>query len=334
MATLNDVARAAGLSSSAVSRHLNGRITLPAATRARIEAAIEALDYRPNLLARRLSTGRTEAIGLVTPVIDNPFFSELAAAVERAATERGYAVSITATQGQTDRELAAIQRLHDRHVDGLMLMTERPDDGRLAAALDGLTTVILLDEDVPGPALPRVFVDNAAGAAAATHHLLDIGHRHIGHISGPRGMLSTEERLAGLTQALATQGLAPGPCLFGSYSRAFGLTAARQMLAATPRPTAILGGSDDIAIGVIEVARAMGLSVPRDLSLTGFDDIRYAGLIHPGLTTVRQPVARIGRTAFETLLASLMGDRPEPLTRIPVTLQIRQSTASPKEHIR
>ncbi|SMY07138.1 LacI family DNA-binding transcriptional regulator [Flavimaricola marinus] len=334
MATLSDVARAAGLSPTAVSRHLNGRITLPAETRARIEAAIDALDYRPNLLARRLSTGRTEAIGLVTPEIDNPFFAELAAAVEVAAADHGYAVSITSTRGDPARETAAIERLRDRHVDGLMLMTGTPQDGTLAAALEGLTNVLLLDEDIPGPDLPRLFVDNTAGARAATRQLIELGHRHIAHISGQRGVSSVEQRYAGYLEALAEAGLSAGPCAFGRYRREFGEVAAREMLAADPRPTAIVTGSDEIAIGVMTVARQNGLTLPADLSLTGFDDILYAALIDPPLTTVRQPVAEMGRIAFDTLLASLNGEEVPRLTILPVTLQIRNSTASPKGLVR
>ena len=135
MPTLSDVASAAGLSPTTVSRYLSGSIVLPQTTRERIDAAIAALDYRPNLLAKRLSTGRAEAIGLVTPEIDNPFFAELAAAVESEAEKHGYAVSMSSTQGDPAREIGAVRRMRDGHVDGMVLIPGRPDDGTLAALL-------------------------------------------------------------------------------------------------------------------------------------------------------------------------------------------------------
>lgn len=337
MANLNDVARVAGLSPTAVSRHLNGHITLPEATRARIDAAVAELDYRPNQIARRLSTGRSEAISLVTPSIDNPFFAELAAAVEVAATEHGYAVSITSTRGDPVRELDAIQRLRDKQVDGLMLMIDCPQDpkGPVARAIETLNTVILLDEDIEGLNVPRIFANNTAGGYAATRHLVEQGHKDIAHISGPEGMFSVVRRYQGYCDALAEAGLPIGPRLFGEYTRDFGRSASREVLSKTTnsqRPTAIVTGSDAIAIGVLETAKDMGLSVPDDLSLTGFDDVTYAALLAPALTTIRQPVAQMGRLAFETLLGQMNGAPIPPTALLDVTLQIRDSTCPPKGH--
>jgi len=335
MANLSDVARAAGLSTTAVSRHLNGHITLPEATRKRIDAAVAVLDYRPNPTARRLSTGRSEAIALVTPSIDNPFFAELAAAVEVAATEHGYAVSITSTRGDPKRELDAIQRLREKQVDGLMLMIDCPQDptGPVARAIETLDTVILLDEDIEGLNVPRILADNRSGGYAATRHLLDQGHRDIAHISGPKAMFSVAGRYQGYCDALAEAGLPKGACIFGEYTREFGRSASRKLLSEqlnTQRPTAIVAGADAIAIGVLETAKDMGICVPDELSLTGFDDVTYAALLAPALTTVRQPVALMGHLAFETLLAQMNGDPIPPTALLDVTLQIRDSTCPPK----
>lgn len=339
MANLNDVARAAGLSTTAVSRHLNGHITLPEATRARIDAAVAALDYRPNQMARRLSTGRSEAISLVTPSIDNAFFAELAAAVEDAAAEHGYAVSITSTRGDPIRELDAIQRLRDKQVDGLMLMIDRRQDptGPLARAIEELKTVILVDEDIPSLTVPRIFVDNKSGVYAATNHLIEQGHSRISHISGPECLFSVEGRAQGYRDALAASGLQEGPCRFGSYTRDFGRSAALDILSqcdARNRPTAIVAGADAIAIGVLDAAKSLGLKVPEDLSLIGFDDVNYASLLNPALTTVRQPVAEMGRLAFDTLLGRINGAPIPPTALLGVTLQIRDSTCPPKGHAR
>ncbi|MFP9137447.1 LacI family DNA-binding transcriptional regulator [Devosia sp. XGJD_8] len=327
MATLSEVAEAAGVSPTAVSRYLNNRIELPQATRDRIDAAIAKLNYRPNLLAKRLSTGKTEAISLVTPEIANPFFAELAAAVEAAAQQHGYAVYMSSTQGDRAREIDAIQRLQDQHVDGLIMMTNQPDDGTLAALLEPHHNVVLLDEDIPGVPVPRVFVENEQGGYLATRHLIEAGHREIAIIGGPQRLMSVSERLAGFERAMHEAGLAvrPGWVLLGQYTRDYGRAAAMHLLHSAQRPTAILACSDYIAIGVLQATRQAGIAVPDGLSLVGFDDMPFAELVDPPLTTIRQPVAEMGRVAFDRLLAQINKTDAEPLTRLPVSLVIRKS---------
>lgn len=334
MATLREVAEEAGVSPTAVSRYLNRRLELPQATRARIDAAIAKLDYRPNLMARRLSTGRTEAISLVMPDIANPFFAELAAAVERHARAKGYAVYISSTQGQPDNEVDAIRRMADSHVDGLIMSTNRVDDGTLASLLAGRDNVVLLDEDIPGVGVPRIFVENEAGSYAATRHLIEMGHTDIALIGGPPRLMSVHERLAGFSHAMAESHLVerPGWVLLGDYTREHGMAAASILMEAAHRPTAILACSDYIALGVGQAVRRYGLSIPDDLSLVGFDDMAFAELIHPPLTTVRQPVGEMGRLAVQHLLSLLDGQRPPPPTetRLPVQLVSRHSVAPPR----
>ena len=331
MATLNDVAAEAGVSPTAVSRYLNNRIDLPQATRDRIDAAIAKLDYRPNLLARRLSTGKSEAIALVTPDIANPFFAELAAAVEREAHASGYSVYITSTGGHADAEINAIRRMADSHVDGLIMTTNRVDDGSLAGLLAGRENVVLLDEDIDGVSVPRVFVDNAEGAYLGAKHLIEMGHEDIALIGGPHRLMSVNERLAGFTRAMEEAGLPvrPGWVLLGDYTRDYGAAAASVLLDAVDPPTAILACSDYIAIGVLQVVREHGLSIPDDISLVGFDDMAFAALVDPALTTIRQPVAAMGELAVKHLLALLEGQTPPAETRLPVELVTRQSVAAP-----
>lgn len=331
MATLSDVAAEAGVSPTAVSRYLNNRIELPQATRDRIDAAIAKLDYRPNVLARRLSTGKAEAISLLTPDIANPFFAQLAAAVESEAHERGYAVYISSTSTGSGTEVDAINRMADGHVDGLIMMTNRVDDGTLAALLSGRDNVVLLDEDIEGTNLPRVFVENERGAYEATRHLIEAGHSDIALIGGPHRLLSVNERLAGFQSAMDKAGLPvrPGWVLLGDYSQAYGVAAASVLLEGDHRPSAILACSDYIAIGVIQAVRAHGLSIPADISLVGFDDMAFAELVDPPLTTVRQPVTEMGRLAVRHLLALLEGETPPSETRLPVNLVLRASVAAP-----
>ncbi len=329
MSTLNDVAAVAGVSPTTISRYLGRSIVLPQATRDRIDAAIAALDYRPNLLAKRLSTGRAEAIGLVTPEIDNPFFAQLAAAVEAEAEKHGYAVYMTSTHGDPLREIGAVRRMRDGHVDGLVLITSRPDDGALARLLADDDKVVLLDEDVPGIGLCRVFAQNEHGAWLATRHLIAAGHRHIAFIGGPPGLMSVQERKAGFERAMAEAGLpaAPQAVLLRDYSRAFGDQAATILLGLNPRPSAIFASSDYLAIGVLGAFQRAGLSVPQDMSLIGFDDMPFADLVNPPLTTIRQPVPEMGRLAFQVLLALIHGENTARLSRLPVELVQRKSVA-------
>jgi len=333
MATIHDVAQGAGVSPTTVSRYLNNRIDLPAPTAARIDAAIAALDYRPNLLAKRLSTGKSEAIALVTPEIGNPFFAELAAAVEDEAERHGYAVFMSSTRGDAAREVASLKRLSDRHVDGLILMTNRPDEGTLKRRIEPGSAVVLIDEDVKGVAVPRVFVENDMGAYLATRRLLEAGHRRIALIGGPKGLLSVTERRAGFERAIREAGLKVrrDHVLLGAYTREFGRGATAGLLAAPEPPTAIVAASDYIAIGVLQALRDHGLKVPRDMSLIGFDDMPFAELMDPPLTTIRQPVAAMGRHGFQALLALMTGHEAEMLTRLPVELIERKSVAAPRK---
>ncbi|MAM72834.1 MAG: cytochrome-c peroxidase [Tistrella sp.] len=330
MATLSDVARAAGLSPTAVSRYLNNQLDLPPETAARIDAAVARLRYRPNRIARRLSTGRAEAIGLAVPEIDNPFFAAFAAAAEAEAERQGYAVFLMSTRGSAEREARALAQIAERYVDGIVMLTNRPDDGTLAGLLAGETNVVLVDEDVPGAPVPKVFVENAGGAGAATRHLIDKGHRAIAYVGGPEGLMSVGERRQGFVDAMAAAGLGVRPDLIftGDYSRTFGHAAGLALAAMANRPTALVAGSDYIVLGLYEAMRDRGLSIPADLSVIGFDDAPFAGFIDPPLTTIRQPVAEMGRTAVAMLLARIAGDTATPVARLPVQLIERGSVAA------
>ncbi|EPN71635.1 LacI transcriptional regulator, partial [Pseudomonas syringae pv. actinidiae ICMP 19101] len=202
-ATLQDVANHAGLSKAAVSRYLNRSISLPPETAQRIDTAIKALDYRGNSLARRLSKGGSETIGLVLPDIANPFFAELADAAEEEASANGYNLVLCVTRNLLERESTFVRWLDSRNVDGLLLVSNRPDDGTLAGQLASYRNIILLDEDVPGTSQPKVFADNHQGGRLATDYLIRHGHRRIAHVSGPPALMSARERYAGYREALA-----------------------------------------------------------------------------------------------------------------------------------
>jgi LacI family transcriptional regulator len=334
MPTIHDVAHRAGVSSTTVSRYLNHRIDLPAQTAARIDAAIEALGYRPNITAKRLSTGRTESIGMVVPDIREPIFAELAAAVEDEADNHGYTIYLSTTRSDPSREVAAIERLHDRHVDGLIIITDRPDDGTLARLIGTQQRpVVLLGEDIAGAQVPRVFLANEEGAHAATRHLIEWGHTDIAYIGGPRGLISATERLAGFRRAMAESGIGLRENFVhdGSYAPAFAQAATASLMRARRPPTAILAASDSLVLGAIMGLREAGLDIPRDVSLVGFDDVVRTRLLQPGLTSVRTPVSVLGREAFRALHDLMTGSRSAPAMRVPLELVRRNSVAAPAQ---
>ncbi|KQN46339.1 cytochrome C peroxidase [Serratia sp. Leaf50] len=327
---LSDVAQMAGLSKATVSRYLNNSIVLPQQTVERIEHAINTLGYRANSLARRLSMGGSETIGLVLPDIANPFFAELADAAEEAASEHKYSLVLCVTRNNLEKECQFIRWLDTRQVDGLLFTTNRPDNGQLCLELKGQRHVVLIDEDVPGCDVPKVFSDNVHGGELATQALIDAGHQHIAFVGGPDELMSVRERHQGYRQALVKSGISYDPALvlYGDYDRGFGRLALETLLALPTPPSAIFAASDYLALGLLDGVRANGLSVPDSLSLVGFDDAIYSDLITPRLSTIRQSARELGRTAVETLVKLLNDDENvSRVSRIPVELISRDSVA-------
>ena len=335
--TISDVAKAAGVSTTTVSRYLNKRLNLPAGTVQRVESAIHRLDYRPNVNAQRLLKGATNVIGIATPDIANPFYAELASAVEERAAEVGYSVILCSTRNRLDQELIYLERLAARHVDGLLFLTNHGDDGTLRRAIGQRGDLVLLDEDVPGLSVPKIFVENEIGGFIATERLVDAGHSRIAHITGPENLFSARERHEGYRRALARAGLKAHSelRLFGRYDRAFGREAADRLLSLRAPPTAIFAASDYLVLGVLDALREHGLSCPSDISIVGFDDMPFASLLDPPITTIRQPIRLMGERGVDALVARLenLKDAPEPL-RLPVTLVERASVGPPASKIR
>lgn len=323
---LTDVAAAAGVSAATVSRYLNESLSLPSGTAARIDQAIRALDYRPNPHARRLSLGRSDAIGLVLPDIGNPFFARLAAAVEEAADAAGLELMLAATLNRPERERLYLERMRRHHVDGLIFVTNHGDGGELARIINTARGVVLVDEDVHGALGPKVFCDNEQGGTLAARHLLQAGHRALAYIGGPTELMSGKARLSGFRQAVRAAGPPARVVaeLSGPYSLAHGRAATISLLAMTPRPTAIFAASDEIALGVLSVLKAEAIRVPHDMSIIGFDDVGPLDLFDPPLTTIRQPVAEMGRRAVELLGRGAASDE---VVRLPVEIVVRDSVA-------
>lgn len=330
---LKDVAKAAGVSVATVSRMLNGSLDLPAATKQRIDEAISALKYQPNPHARRLSRGRSDTIGLVVPDIANPFFATMVAAVEEEANELGLAVSLYATLNRTGREVAYLRLIDHNHVDGLVFVTNHPDDGELAALINRTGKVIVVDEDVPLAMVPKLFCDNLQGGYLAGRHLAEFGHRNVLFVGGPDAMISTQRRFNGLRSGLQERfGEAFSIRRYsGEYTVACGREMARRFLEEGSPATAIFASSDEIAIGMIEVLREHGISIPDDLSIIGFDDVSPLHLFAPPLTAIRQPVRAIGRRALSLLLETNWQESEQLATEelVPVEIVVRNSVAPP-----
>lgn len=318
---LSDVAKLAGLSKATVSRYMNHSIVLPQETIDRIETAIRTLDYRGNSLARRLSKGGSETLGLVLPDITNPFFAELADAAEEAASARGYSLVLCITRNNPDKEAQFIRWLDTRQVDGLLFTTNRPDNGVLRDEIQRHNHVVLLDEDIPGSQVPKVFADNVQGGRIATEQLIAAGHTKIAFIGGPEQLMSVRERYQGFCSAMQQAGLTVPPewVMYGNYAREFGQQALNHLFSRTQRPTAVFAASDYLVLGLLDGLRASGLQAPAALSLVGFDDANYTDLTQPRISTIRQPARELGHTAVNIMLRLLNNETDIPMeTRLPV----------------
>ena len=321
---ISDVARIAGVSTATVSRAISRPDRVSVETRAAVQAAIDSTGYRLNHAARNLRRRRTGGIVALVPNLANPFFSQILSGIASVLGPAGYNLLVA------DTETAGADSLLDyaepSRADGLIVL-----DGRLSAdALRGRVPLVEACEWVPGLAAPRIRIDNLAAAELAIGHLHDLGHRRIGHVTGPRGNVLTESRLTGTRAALAARHLAltDDAIYSGDFSIESGQAVADTWLGqpATSRPTALFFASDAMACGFIGEVQHRGLPVPRDVSVVGFDDIELVAHISPPLTTIRQPRTDIGRRAAERLLAKIVGDPVDEDTILPVELVVRAST--------
>ncbi|WP_428924833.1 LacI family DNA-binding transcriptional regulator [Marinibacterium sp. SX1] len=337
-ARLKDVARHAGLAAPTVSRFLNGAITLPEDTVKRINAAITALNYRPNPHARSLSLGRSDTIGLALPDIANPFFSRFAAATEAVSLDRGRSVILSSTLNRIDGEAKSFDRLSHGVFDGLLFATNRADDGALARLVnDNAARVVLVDEDIPGTRVPKVFSDNDQGGALAGEVLVEAGHRDFAYIGGPENLMSTIERGAGFARAVAAAG--PGARIHmvahGEHDADHGRQAMHRLLDEAPEVTALFTGSDAIFMGALEVMRARGLRPGREISVVTFDDMAPLDFMDPPITAIRHPIHALADAAVGLLCDRLTappapGDDSEPAClKLPVALMRRASVGPP-----
>lgn len=346
--TLHDVARAAGVSTATVSRAFNRPDTVREPLRQRVRAAVDQLRYIPNDAARALVSQRSRVLGAIVPTIDNAIFAQGVAAIQTRAEAAGYGLLLAACDYDLDRELAQAQTMVGRGVEALVLVgtRHRPAlrellrEHRIPYVCQG---AFALQED------PHcVGFDNQRAGTLVACYLLELGHRRIGMISGPRHDNDrAEARVAGVRAALAGAGLLPHAAaqvangdprtkpiedaawlVESAYAFDAARAAARELLTGPAAPTALICGNDILALGALRECQALGLAVPGQVSITGFDDLALARQATPSLTSIRVPTARMGEAAAAFVLAALAG-QPTIATEIPFKLVLRASTGSP-----
>ena len=324
MTSIRDIAQAAGASMATVSRVINASGYVSAATRARVEKAIADLEYTPNAGAQRLRSGASRMVGVVLPALDVPFFGILAHVLERELFRRGYLALICCTDESADQEARYISTLLSQQVDGVVAASVLADASQYRRIACAGIPIVALDRDLPGLARACVAVDHHAGGQMMAAHLLGLGHRAIAVIGAPAHSPPVLARVQGVVDRLAQAGLQPqvwlGPTHDFDACRALAETALRAKPSPSERPTALIGTTDIAAIGAIHAAIGMGLSVPGDLSVIGFDDLPAARYVLPALTTVAQPLREIALQAVAQLCA-LMAGQPVPLAQ-PLELRL------------
>ncbi len=329
--TMTDVAAYAGVSMKTVSNVINGWPYVTDETRQKVLDAISAVGYRPNRMARSLVTGETRTIGVVVPDVSNLFFGAVIRGCEDRLYEHGYSIFLCNTSEDVERERYYLDQLLSRGVDGLILWGTRICCSELEEIVGHTLPLITVElgEEPTGSNHTCINVDDQGGAFAATTHLLAEGYRRIAHLAGPMDRVTSERRLLGYTQALAAAGVTPpGDWIISDRPSVQGGFHAAQRLIEEAQPDAIFCYNDLMALGVLLAARHLGLQVPEDLAVAGFDDIETASMVEPPLTTVRIPQYKLGRLTGEVLLARLQGDEPvEKSILVPVDLQIRGSSS-------
>jgi LacI family transcriptional regulator len=334
-ATIQSVAQRAGVSIATVSNVLNGNGRVGADSRRRVLEAVEALAYRRNSLASSLRSRRSRLIGLVIPDITNSFFAAIAYDFEEFASDTGYDVAVVTSRESVDRERQRVQALLSRQIDGLIVIPAS-DTSLLTTALNevSLPPLVVLDRGLDLPGVDTVGTDGAGGGYAATQHLLRLEHERIAVLVSTLDLGTMRDRVAGHRRALKEARLSTSPRIVVGGPTVEGLRAAiEQELQRTDPPTAIFAASSVAALGAIKAIHALDLKMPRDISLIGFDDADWMVALRPSITTVSQPTEEMVKLGWNLLMQRMPIGRNtkggHTKTRLPCTLQVRDSTGSP-----
>jgi len=325
--TMSDVARLAGVATMTVSRVLSGNAYVSTESTQRVLRAVEQLKYRPNELARAFRDQRSHSIGLIIPCLNEPFFATCAHAVTSVAKEHGYHVIITTTAEDPKTEYAEAERMLGRHVDGLVVIPSKFRQSRLTRSLFGRTPVVTFDRPVPDPSLDVVMVQNTAGARRIVEHLIEHGHKHIAHLSLSRSFFTINARYLGYRRAMLKAGLEPDAS-FECATEQETLEILKKKMESSQPPTALFTSNTKVTRYTLNAVARLGINIPNDLALVGFDDFDMAEVTSPPLTVVRQPAYEMGRAATKLLFDRITGgETPYVGNRIvlPVEIVLRNS---------
>ena len=331
MTTMRDVAHRANVSIATVSHVINNTRPVSSELRERVYAAMEALGYQRNVVARALRSKQSLTIGVIVPDSTNPFFAEVMRGIEDVCLAREYSVILCDTRGDLATEELHTRNLVAKQVDGIIYIAAGKGYTHIEKLIANALPVVLVERDPLDTAADAVLISNYDGGYTATHHLTELGHRRIACITGPSRITLRADRLEGYRRALEDAGLRVQDSLIhgGDFSCGSGYRAARELLALPQRPTAIFAFNDLMALGVLRAAHELGLRVPDQLSVIGFDDVYLASFAMPALTTIRLPKNEMGRQAAHMLLRRIEdGAHLAERQQLPIELIVRHSTAA------
>ncbi len=335
---IHEVAKRAKVSIATVSRTLNNPSTVDPKTAARVLKAVEELRYHPDIYARSLVSGRSRILGLIVSDITNPFFPELVKGFEDVAVHHGYEIMVSSTDYNSARMAVCVRRLLERKVEGVAIMTSEMDQPLIDQLERRKVPTVFLDVGAVHALISNIWVDYAAGINQAVQHLLSLGHRRIGFISGPLTLKSASVRRTAFLECLSRTGILEDEDLIteGDHMIDGGLAAMARLLDRPNPPTAVLTSNDLTAIGALRAVHRKGWNVPKDVSVIGFDDIHFAEFTEPPLTTVQLSRRELAEKAIFALLQHI---EPTPGRAahgaeytITPTLVVRQSTCHPRAH--
>jgi DNA-binding LacI/PurR family transcriptional regulator len=330
--TSMEVARRAGVSQSAVSRVFTPGGSASKATVEKVRAAAEELGYRPNVLARSLITGRTRMIGLVVAYLENQFYPVVLELLSRALQDKGYHILVFMAENSTEKVAQVMEELLDYQVDGIITASVAMTNDLTARCTAVGIPVVMFNRGQDDARLSEVTSDNIAGGRRATEFLIAGGHRRIAHVMGWQGASTGRDRATGFRLAMEAAGLEPVAMIDGMYSRETAAQVARDLCAGSDRPDAIFVGNDHMAFAVMDALRFdLGLSVPGDVSIVGYDDVPLAAWPAYDLTTIRQPVNRMVEATVHALLDQIENPDTAPSkVRIDGPLIVRASARKPE----
>ena len=328
MPTIYQVAERAGVSLSTVSRVLNGKASVNKVLKERVEKAVKELNYRPNSVARSLANNRTDSVGVLVPEPNAPFFGDLMQAVESTLRMADKHIIISVGGNCLETEKDAVEFLISRNCDALIMHAEALSDEYLLEINNNKLPIALVNRQVEGLPEACTTLDNEKGGYLATRHLLELGHKDIAYISGPTDKCDARLRLEGHKRALSEAGLPTNPLLIfnGDYSEDDGKIGLLELMARDVPFTALVCANDWMASGAISCARDLGMSLPQDLSIVGFDDVVFAHHVFPRLTTVSNPIAEMAEMSAKYILNKVYGQANNVQLYFEPSLVVREST--------